>query len=223
MVEHRSELGLRCKSDRAILRLAYRQIVIVSLTLLPPVLTSSASTQTFPLRSHLPHKKQAVWQIESGIVRTVTWLEDGTTVMTGLWGPGDVVGKLLSSVDPYQIECLARVEASLLPLENGYIRSEWLLAHLEQFEALLVIRSYPQVETMLIKLLGWLAKRFGREVEAGNLIDLRLTHQTIAEALGTTRVTVTRILGQFEDQGLIERISLHRILLKEDELWHYEI
>jgi len=175
------------------------------------------------LRSHLPHKKQAVWQIESGIVRTVTWLEDGTTVMTGLWGPGDVVGKLLSSVDPYQIECLARVEASLLPLENGYIRSEWLLAHLEQFEALLVIRSYPQVETMLIKLLGWLAKRFGREVEAGNLIDLRLTHQTIAEALGTTRVTVTRILGQFEDQGLIERISLHRILLKEDELWHYEI
>lgn len=197
----------------------------MSLTLSPPVLTSSSftPTQTFPLRSQLPIKKHALWKIEAGIVRTVTWLEDGTTVTTGLWGPGDVVGKPLSSVDPYQVECLTRVEASLLAIENGYIRSEWVISHLEQIEALIVIRSYRQVEPMLVKLLGWLAKRFGREVEAGNLIDLRLTHQIIAELLGTTRVTVTRILGQFEEQGLIERLSLHRILLKEDELWHYEI
>ncbi len=76
---------------------------------------------------------------------------------------------------------------------------------------------------MLVKLLEWLATRFGRTVRQGNLIDLRLTHQDLAELVGTTRVTLTRILGQLEQQGLIERLSLHRIVLKEDEVWHYAI
>jgi len=156
-------------------------------------------------------------------VRTLTWLEDGTPISMGLWGPGDIVGQALSTLDPYQIECLTAVEASLLPLDREPIPNEWILNHLRQAESLLVIRSYRRVDLMLVKLLGLLAKRFGREVESGNLIDLRLTHQDLAELMGTTRVTVTRILGQFEEQGLIERLSLHRIVLKEYETWHYEI
>jgi CRP-like cAMP-binding protein len=41
--------------------------------------------------------------------------------------------------------------------------------------------------------------------------------------LNSTRVTITRILTQLEEQGLISRLPLHRIVLKEEELWHYEI
>lgn len=179
--------------------------------------------QKFSLRSALPIKQNSLWKIEKGAVRTLTWLEDGTTVTTGLWGPGSILGQVLSTVDPYQIECLTPVEASLVPLGKEQLPSEWILKHLQQAETLMLIRSYRRVDTMLVKLLGWLAKEFGREVETGNLIDLRLTHQDLAELMGTTRVTVTRMLGQFEDQGLIKRLSLHRILLKEDEVWHYEI
>lgn len=179
--------------------------------------------QKFSLRSSLPVKQNSLWKIETGAVRTLTWLEDGTIVTTGLYGPGDVVGKALTTVDPYQIECLTAVEATPLTLESAQIPSEWLLAHLQQAEDLIVIRGYRRVDTMLVKLLGWLAKRFGRSVATGNVIDLRLTHQDLAEMMGTTRVTVTRILGQMENQGLIERLSLHRIMLKEYELWHYEI
>lgn len=40
-------------------------------------------------------------------------------------------------------------------------------------------------------------------VEQGQLIDLRLTHQEIAEVIGTTRVTVTRLLKQFEREAII--------------------
>jgi len=179
--------------------------------------------QKFSVRSPLPVKQQSLWRIEVGAVRTLTWLEDGTPISMGLWGPGDIVGQALSTLDPYQIECLTAVEASLLPLDREPIPNEWILNHLRQAESLLVIRSYRRVDLMLVKLLGLLAKRFGREVESGNLIDLRLTHQDLAELMGTTRVTVTRILGQFEEQGLIERLSLHRIVLKEYETWHYEI
>jgi CRP-like cAMP-binding protein len=41
--------------------------------------------------------------------------------------------------------------------------------------------------------------------------------------LGSTRVTITRILGQFEEEGLIDRLSLHRIVVREEDIWYYEI
>jgi CRP-like cAMP-binding protein len=180
-------------------------------------------TQTFSPRSLLPLRQQSIWKIEAGVVRTITWLEDGTIAATGLWGPGDLVGKALSKVEPYQIECLTTVEVSLLPVNRLYEETEALISHLQQSEAFSLIRSYRKIDAMVLKLLSWLAKKFGREVETGHLIDLRLTHQDLAEMLGTTRVTITRTLSQFEQQGLIHRLPLRRIVLKEGDLWHYEI
>jgi CRP-like cAMP-binding protein len=121
------------------------------------------------------------------------------------------------------MECLTKVEATILPLDVWDQRTETLLAHIQQAEELMVIRSYKKVDTMLIKLLAWLSQKFGSEVDQGRLIDMRLTHEDLAEMLGSTRVTVTRILGQFEQEGLIERLSLHRIILKEEDIWYYEI
>jgi len=68
---------------------------------------------------------------------------------------------------------------------------------------------------MLLKLLAWLSTRFGQDVDTGRLIDLRLTYQDLSELLGATRVTVTRTLNQLEQQGLIERLPLQRIILRE--------
>jgi hypothetical protein len=63
-----------------------------------------------------------------------------------------------------------------------------------------------------------------REVEKGHLIDLRLTHQEIAEILGITRVTVTRLLREFEQQGAIARLPHKFIVLRDrDPFWYYEI
>lgn len=175
----------------------------------------------FPIRSILTAKSK-LWRISAGVVRSLTWLEDGTVVTLGIWGEGDIVGEALSSIEPYQLECLTKVVATPLSIEQWQPDAKLLLAHLQQMEELAVIRSHRKVDAMMIKLLNSLAKRFGREVEKGNLIELKLTHQDIADILGTTRVTVTRILGQFEEQGVIER-SLRRIILKEAEIWHYEI
>ncbi|XZO04104.1 MAG: helix-turn-helix domain-containing protein [Microcoleus sp.] len=44
-----------------------------------------------------------------------------------------------------------------------------------------------------------------------------------SEYLCITRVTVTRALGNFEQQGLIQRLSIHRIILQDSQVWHYEI
>ena len=86
----------------------------VSLSLLLYMTISSLSAQTFEetkrhiftRRSYLPNRNNALWQIETGVVRTVTWLEDGTIITLGLWGSGDAIGKPISKCDPYQMEYL---------------------------------------------------------------------------------------------------------------------
>jgi len=52
---------------------------------------------------------------------------------------------------------------------------------------------------------------------------MRLTHEDLAILINSTRVTITRILGQLEQEGLINRLSQHRIILKQEDIWYYEI
>jgi CRP-like cAMP-binding protein len=164
-----------------------------------------------------------LWKLESGVVRTLTWLEDGTVVTLGVWGKGDIVGHAFSATEPYQIECLTKVEAICTPQENWQPFIGVLLEHLQQAKDFMVIRSYKTVDMMVMKLLIWFSQKFGREVETGRLIDLRLTHQDVAEILGTTRVTVTRVFTQLEEQGLIQRLPLHLTIVQVQDMWHYEI
>jgi CRP-like cAMP-binding protein len=178
----------------------------------------------FPRRSLLPLGRDYLWQIESGVVRTSTWLEDGTNVTLGLWGTGDVVSRVLSKADPYQIECLTPVEATLLPLDKWYQVNDALIKHIQQFQDFLEILHCRSVETSLLRLLTWLANKFGQEVERGQRIELRLTHQELSEIIGTTRVTVTRLLKDFEKQGIIKRLPRKFIVLHDKSpFWHYEI
>ncbi|MBV8886199.1 MAG: Crp/Fnr family transcriptional regulator [Chroococcidiopsidaceae cyanobacterium CP_BM_RX_35] len=189
-----------------------------------PTWSSDLARQTFARRSLLPLKQDCLWQIKTGVVRTLTWLENGNLVNLGLWGPGDVVGRALSNADPLQIECLTPVEVTVLPVGNWHQATEAMILHIQRSGELIEILHCRQAEASLLRLLAWLAKRFGQEVEQGKLIDLRLTHQDIAELVGLTRVTVTRLLNDFEKQGIIQRKERQLIILQDQSpFWHYEI
>ena len=176
----------------------------------------------FDHHANLPLRQNSLWKLEGGAVRTLTWLEDGTPVILGLWGPGDVVGTVLVNISPYQIECLTQVKAIPLTLNENHHQTGILLSHIQQLEELTVIRSYKRVECKIVNLLSWLGRKFGREVATGKLIDLYLTHQDMAELLGSTRVTITRTLSQLEQQGLIERFGRQQILLRKAAIWSNE-
>lgn len=120
---------------------------------------SEFTQQQFSPRSLLPLRQNSLWKIETGVVRTITWLDDDTIAATGLWGTSDIVGKVLSQVEPYQLECLTKVEASLLPISRLHQETEALLNHMQQVEEFSLIRSYRKIDAMVIKLLGWLAKK----------------------------------------------------------------
>ncbi len=185
--------------------------------------------QFFARRSSLPLRHDILWLIETGVVRSLTFHEDRTSRTLGLWGSGDIVGKILCKSNSYQIECLTPVVATLLPKQSWYHGDESMIVeamilHIQRSGELIEILQTRQAESSLFQLLAWLAKRFGQQIEQGQLIDLRLTHHDLADILGLTRVTVTRLLNTFEKHGVIERLSRKFILLHDQSpFWHYEI
>lgn len=144
------------------------------------------------------------WQIQEGFVRTITWDEMGNIRVLGIWGPGDVVSQAFSCIDPFQIECLSATTLQRLTnLENP---TDLLLKHHHQTEALLDIFHCRKMPQRLVKVLLWLAQRFGQLASPGAyLLNLRLTHQHIADLVGTTRVTITRLLKQLEQTNYVTR------------------
>jgi CRP-like cAMP-binding protein len=105
------------------------------------------------------------------------------------------------------------VEVSIVPPHLWHQNVNALLCHIQQAEELLSIVHRKPMSPRLWQFLVWLSEKFGREVEHGKLTDLNITHQEISEVLNTTRVTVTRLLQQFEEEGALLRHK-HRIILR---------
>jgi CRP-like cAMP-binding protein len=89
-----------------------------------------------------------------------------------------------------------------------------ILLHAQQEEEFLKLVHSQSIEQRLLQFLAWLGQKFGHDSKQGRIINLRLTHQEIAETLSTTRVTVTRLINQLEQQGMIQRNSRHWILFR---------
>ena len=153
----------------------------------------------------IPQTNNSLWLIKKGVVRTLTWNETGKTIILGYWGEGDLVGLPLSKVDPYQAQCLNVVEAICIPWEKcSYLFKEISHCVGQTDELLRIIRTEKMYER-LTKLLIWLARKFGSQVSQGILIELRLTHHELADMIGSTRVTVTRLLNQLDKEKIIMR------------------
>jgi CRP-like cAMP-binding protein len=158
--------------------------------------------QHFQRRETIPLNQSTLWQIESGVVRTATWGADATIIPLGFWGTDDIIGLPLSHIAPYQIDCLTDVTVRIL--SNGLpYPLDAMISHIQQMEELLRIMHSNSIEQRLLKFLFWFANRFGQDTNDGQIIKVRLTHQEIAEVIGSTRVTVTRLLQKFQSERML--------------------
>lgn len=72
------------------------------------------------------------------------------------------------------------------------------------------------VDTRIAKLILRLSARYGMRSGKDILLNIPLTHQEIADMVGTTRQTVTSVLGRLRRQGVLS-IENHRILIESEE------
>ena len=167
-----------------------------------------------------------LWRIQSGYVRSLTWDITGELVSLGFWTVGDVVGlsaaascqKNMAHTHPYEAQCLTAVAAEYLGSHRSFSRED-LLTQLDQSNRLLRISHCQRTETRLLLFMCWIAERFGKPTPEGYQINIKLTHQEMAESISTTRVTVSRLIKVLERKGKIQwtahKKQVNRIALNE--------
>lgn len=177
-----------------------------------PLPTSEADARLFDTGDELPHLTDCLWLILDGVVKSYTLNESGSFITLGFWGSEDLVGHS-SSIAPYNLQCLSTVKAIAVHRDGWNNFSKNLLNYALQTQQLSYIVRNNRIARRLWLLLEWLANKFGRTVEQGRSIDFKLTHQELADAIGTTRITVTKTLIQFEREGSILRPKTRSIIL----------
>jgi CRP-like cAMP-binding protein len=153
------------------------------------------------------------WLLEEGVVKACSWTQEGNAIILGYWGVNDLVGQPLSLVYPYHVECLTQVKARRIHIEQTSKISHLIQHHIQQTEEMLYILRSDTASQRLCRILWWLGQKFGQEVELGKLIDLRLTHQDLAEFVGATRVTITKLINQLEQEQFLSRPQRNTIII----------
>jgi CRP-like cAMP-binding protein len=154
----------------------------------------------------LPH--DALWLVQQGLVLLGTHYDTGEEALLGLLTEGGLFGQPLSCVSPYEaraltdvwLQALSVTEVEQSPQLMGQLFS-CLAQRQRQAEALLALQGHRLLEERLRQFLCLLAQEFGQETPLGTRLGIRLTHQHIANALGSSRVTITRLMGRLRHQG----------------------
>ncbi|WP_017300797.1 helix-turn-helix domain-containing protein [Nodosilinea nodulosa] len=167
----------------------------------------------------IPLRTEEVLVICRGIVQLFTIQQDGSETLLGLAGPSMPVGLPLTTVDPYWANALTDVDVLSLPMTEiegssvlmaGMFRN--ITLRMQQAEAWLALSGKRLVADRLKHFLLMLAKDFGHVEPSGIRIPMRLTHHQLATAIGTTRVTVTRLLKDFKTEGWLTIDQRHVVL-----------
>jgi PAS domain S-box-containing protein len=164
-----------------------------------------------------------IYLVYKGWVKLTTINDDGEEILIGLVGESMPFGSGITSLQTYGAIALSEqveiVSVPLSELDNFSSLKETifaqLLKRLRQTESLLAISGTRQIQNRVYYLLLWLKDNFGQSLPQGDRLNLRLTHQELANACCTSRVTITRVLGRLKKQGKIAYDSgYHIILLK---------
>ena len=155
--------------------------------------------------------------ITEGRIKVTILGDDGREVILSVLGPGDFFGEMaLLDNEPRSATAIAVEESELLSLhrtdfqsvlnENKSITSALirvLSARLRranhQISTLALLDVYGRVARVIVDM----AREEGKRLRDGRIAFRRATHQEIANRIGTTRETVTRMLKDLERQGLI--------------------
>jgi CRP-like cAMP-binding protein len=168
------------------------------------------------------------FMILTGRVKVTILGDDGREVILSMLGPGDFFGEMaLLDNEPRSATAIAAEDTELLCLARSDFEKvatkrtitaaliKTLTARLRranhQIQTLALLDVYGRVARVILDM----AKEEGRRLKDGRIAFRRATHQEIANRIGTTRETVTRMLKDLERQGMI-RIEGREIVLGPD-------
>lgn len=169
----------------------------------------------------IPLIPQTVWLVCQGTVKLSTLCNTGEEVIVGFAGPLTPFGTGLTSLQIYQatalsdvqLACISQTEIGLSPHMMEAILPK-INQRLRQAELLLSVTGERRVKDRLHRLLVFLKNEIGQTVPEGTRLSVRLTHEELASACCTTRVTVTREINKLQQEGKIVMDGDRHLVLK---------
>jgi len=169
----------------------------------------------------------ALYILREGLVKLISLSERGTETILHILSPGDVFGELLVSERTRVFSAIVIQDVLVVVISRAACLD--LLSTVPTFAHNLIRLLSRRVATMgkgmaessrtwsyhrLAKELLHLAEKYGEETPTGTLIKLRLTHEDLANLIGTSRETVTTQLNKFKRMALLNGEGRHLIVSK---------
>ena len=173
-----------------------------------------------------------VYIVRAGCVRLYKTLPDGRSVNLGLLGQNTV----FAQEDPYEGLSTGATAEALVDSTVSIVDAEDLASLIAESPDLAsavvhgMTRRLTELQTLvehllvrdtsvrLVATLLTLAKSFGRPTADGmTAITIPLTHQSLANMIGSNRVTVTRKLLELQEQGLVRSLGRNAIAIDPEQ------
>jgi CRP/FNR family transcriptional regulator, cyclic AMP receptor protein len=158
----------------------------------------------------------AVFYIQKGKVKLTVVSEHGKEATIGILNAGDFFGEgCLTGQSSRMMSATAMGECSLMRIENGALKEvlhqehafsdmfvAYLLTRNIRYEEDLVDQLFNSSEKRLARILLLLAK-FGKE-DAPEAVIPKISQETLAEMVGTTRSRVNFFMNKFRKLGFVD-------------------
>lgn len=169
----------------------------------------------------IPLNVDQVWFVCRGVAKLTAISHTGEEMVIGLAQDSMIFGIPLTSLKTHAT-AICRTQLIPIPLQevahSPHLANVFLHAinqRLQQTERFLSIYGQLRVEDRFCCLLTLLKQELGQPVKEGIRLRVRLTHQDLASLCGTTRVTVTRLLGKLQQSGKVFLDSHNHLIIKE--------
>lgn len=177
-------------------------------------------------------RPRGVFIVCSGRVKLMTSSSEGKTLILRIAEPGEVLGLSSAVADrPYEVSA-----ETLEPCQINTVRRDdfirFLTGHVEaclhsaqqlssaynaaQKEVRNLGLSQTTGERLARLLVDWMAK--GEQKKEGIRFQVLLTHEEIAEMIGTTRETVTRLLSDLKRKKILDTKGATFVILNPEAL-----
>ncbi|TCK73561.1 CRP/FNR family transcriptional regulator [Acidipila rosea] len=178
------------------------------------------------------HRSNGVFVVCAGHLKLSASSREGRTMILKIAGPGDVLGLGATLSDgPYEVTAETLEPCTIKAVRrNEFVKFLEGFGEVSQHAAQSLAREYSDAFQNARRLalsgsstgrLAQLLLDWARTAACGKpelRFTMALTHDELASMAGTSRETVTRLLNQFEREGLIERRGATLVILKPSQL-----
>lgn len=161
---------------------------------------------------------QTVFFVNGGRVKVSKVTRDGKELTLAYRAPGDIFGEtclidgapreeMVEAMENSQVMELRREELEKIAEHyprTGYRLAKVVMQRRRDVENKIEQLLFKDVNAKLAELLLRLSIEFGVDDERGTLVGIKITHQEMANLIGSTRETVSLTLSTFKRKGLID-------------------